>query len=157
MIALNLKLIHYSNKKLERLWSTTSQMQDDDISPYTKPTGLWLSEDSGEDGWRHWIDSEGWRTEEYIIATEIELIEPESILILTSANELDRFTNEYGEMSLITYYRSPCIKWGKVAEKYKGIIITPYIWERRMELNWYYGWDCASGCIWDVSCLRIKK
>jgi hypothetical protein len=24
----------------------------------------------------------------------------------------------------------------------------------RMGLMWYYGWDCASGCIWDTSVIE---
>lgn len=34
--------------------------------------------------------------------------------------------------------------------------ITPYCWPARMDpdLIWYYGWDCASGCIWDASTIH---
>ena len=51
-------------------------------------------------------------------------------------------------------YKNRCIAWEKVAAKYDGLIITPYIWQRRMELNWYYTWDCASGCIWNVRAIK---
>jgi hypothetical protein len=34
------------------------------------------------------------------------------------------------------------------------LLITPYIWSCRLDFNWYYTWDCASGCFWDVSCLH---
>ena len=40
------------------------------------------------------------------------------------------------------------IDWKKAARKYGGLIITPYQWDMRFELLWYYGWDCASGVIW---------
>ena len=23
-----------------------------------------------------------------------------------------------------------------------------------METRWYYGWDCASGCVWDASAVQ---
>jgi hypothetical protein len=46
--------------------------------------------------------------------------------------------------------RSPGIDWGRVAEQYHGIVIAPYQWSLRLDLMWYYGWDCASGCIWDT-------
>ena len=37
-----------------------------------------------------------------------------------------------------------------------GIIISPYQWDCRLALEsgWYYGWDCSSGCIWDISCIQ---
>jgi len=50
------------------------------------------------------------------------------------------------------------INWPAVAEKYDGIIIAPYIWQRRLSDNpdhfWYYGWDCASGCIWNTEVIE---
>lgn len=39
--------------------------------------------------------------------------------------------------------------WPTIAEKFAGIEIAPYLYQRRLEALWYYGWDCASGCIWD--------
>ena len=44
-----------------------------------------------------------------------------------------------------------CIDWRLVAEEWQGIVIAPYLWERRFDSDarWYYSWDCASGCIWD--------
>ncbi len=48
------------------------------------------------------------------------------------------------------------LEWDKVKDKYQGIIIAPYQWECRLALEtcWYYGWDCASGCIWDLDCIK---
>lgn len=31
----------------------------------------------------------------------------------------------------------------------------PTIWQLRLDLDWYYTWDCASGVFWDVSCLEL--
>ena len=42
------------------------------------------------------------------------------------------------------------IDWKKVASKYDGIEIVPYQPKARMNLLWYYGWDIASGCIWNL-------
>jgi hypothetical protein len=52
---------------------------------------------------------------------------------------------------LYTYQMTYEIDWYRVAEQYDGIIITPYIYERRLTeyTTWYYSWDCASGCIWN--------
>ncbi|QBI98814.1 hypothetical protein SEA_BOBBY_184 [Mycobacterium phage Bobby] len=46
------------------------------------------------------------------------------------------------------------IDWGKVAADYGGIIIAPYQWSRRMDPHWYYTWDCASGCIWNLEAIE---
>lgn len=43
------------------------------------------------------------------------------------------------------------MNYGKVAQAgYGAMEITPYLWEKRLESMWYYGWDCASGCVWDI-------
>ena len=51
------------------------------------------------------------------------------------------------------------IDWPKVAERYDGIIIAPYQWSRRLDgPMWYYGWDCASGCVWRArAVLELKS
>ena len=55
-------------------------------------------------------------------------------------------------------WRDRCINWRAVAGDYAGLIITPYQWSRRLEpYSWYYGWDCASGCIWDPSAITDIK
>jgi hypothetical protein len=48
------------------------------------------------------------------------------------------------------------IDWSKVAAKHQGIIIAPYCYARRLTYHtaWYYGWDCASGCIWDLKAIQ---
>jgi hypothetical protein len=51
------------------------------------------------------------------------------------------------------------IAWDRLRERYQGLIVTPYIWERRLTMGngpdamWYYFWDCASGCIWDPAAI----
>ena len=35
-----------------------------------------------------------------------------------------------------------------------GIIIAPYQWYCRMTVDWYYTWDCASGCIWNLDAIE---
>lgn len=46
--------------------------------------------------------------------------------------------------------------WIDVASRYSGIEIAPYQWKRRIHPStfWYYTWDCASGCIWDLSAIK---
>lgn len=97
-------------------------------SQYDKPRGFWITDDS-EQCWRSWCLSEEFDLDTLTHVHEVELDESR-ILFLRSTGELDDFTREYA-----------------------GIIITPYQWARRLELSWYYNWDCASGCIWDVSAI----
>ena len=46
--------------------------------------------------------------------------------------------------------------WEDIKQTYSGIIITPHIYERHLTLayGWYNLWDCASGCIWDISAIE---
>ena len=37
------------------------------------------------------------------------------------------------------------------------MFITPYQWELRFELDWYYGWDVASGCVWNLSVIESME
>lgn len=48
------------------------------------------------------------------------------------------------------------LDWRAIAAKCDGIIISPYIWARRLNgySHWYHGWDCASGCIWNPRAIR---
>lgn len=120
-----------------------------------KPAGFWVSVE-GPDDWAHWCTSEsfglGKRTFEVLLSPNA------NILCLNSALDIDLFTQEYGmgypglpRLSM----SNPGIDWKRVAEKHQGIIITPYIWSRRLDggASWYYGWDCASGCIWDAEAI----
>ena len=48
------------------------------------------------------------------------------------------------------------IDWKKVASKYDGIEINPYQFEARYQYLWYYGWDVASGCIWNLKSVKLN-
>jgi hypothetical protein len=48
------------------------------------------------------------------------------------------------------------IDWKKVAKDYCGIEIPRYLWSCRMSHSWYYGWDVASGCIWDLKHVSMQ-
>jgi len=74
---------------------------------------------------------------------------------LSSAADIDLFTERYGKYNrlLAVYEKGREIAWSLVADEYQGIVIAPYVWSRRLcyGANWYYSWDCASGCVWDAS------
>ena len=110
-----------------------------------KPIGLWYEVDRD---WQRWCSIEHFRLGPFW-GYELEL-DLDKILVLRTPQDLDRFTDEFGsDGSLgvgVTY-----IAWARVAERWGGIEIAPYQWERRLAFGmlWYYGWDCASGCIWE--------
>lgn len=119
-------------------------------SAWAKPSGFWLSVD---DDWRRWCVDDG--MEDWIGDTEVEfaLLEPERVFTITDAAGLLAFTEDYvGDQDV---YR---IDWQPLASQYSGIMIAPYIWECRLLTSasgWYYPWDCASACIWDLSVLEL--
>lgn len=118
-------------------------------APDAKPRGLWVSVEGNGDGWREWCEAEDFRTD-WTHAYDVTLTEGANILLLSTPYDLDDFTEDFERVrdDARPWRHGLHIDWRRVAEEYDGIIITPYQWRRRMELMWYYGWDCASGCIW---------
>ena len=87
-----------------------------------------------------------------------------NLLTISSLAELDAFHRRFAENAGrgYDYYQ---IQWAEVASLYDGIEIAPYQFERRLGYHseigkavsdWYYGWDCASGCIWTPKDTRIE-
>ena len=133
-----------NNKKLEKeLFSCAN------VKKSLKPLGLWYGIDKS---WEQWAYDNMNMTKDCKYSL---IIDENSILKMQYSHELHNFTDEFGEYNRCGVMD---INWEDVAQKYKGIEIAPYIWSCRMELFWYHGWDCASGCIWDVSAIKeIKK
>ncbi len=140
---------HNSCKQIKRFRSKRKQKID------WKPEGLWYGVDRD---WERWCEAEKM---DWIGRYEYQLqIDESKILVLSSAKELFQFTKEFGVEPPYSYGSDPAqfkylwIDWPAVAKKWHGIEIAPYIWECRHKLMWYYGWDCASGCIWDVKAIK---
>jgi hypothetical protein len=149
------RLIHYSHEKLGKIW-TVRQVN---VDHSWKPSGLWVSVE-GDDDWPAFCHSGNFRLERLRSANEIVLADDANILRIASPHELDLFTEAYGEGQYKFVRTSSGIDWLTVSKKFQGIIIAPYLWSRRMTAHtrWYYGWDCASGCIWDAAAvLRLRS
>lgn len=122
---------------------------------FGKPQGLWVSVD-GPDDWPSWCKSEQFRDVDSQNRFRVTLATDANILHLETFDEVIVFTEKYGEPSRfggrLAY---DGIRWGEVAANHQGIIIAPYSWRARNDHQtfWYYGWDCASGCIWDASAI----
>lgn len=61
--------------------------------------------------------------------------------------------NAYSQQGLQGAYQAEGNYGTFIGARYDGIVITPYVWSMRLDRSafWYYGWDCASGCIWNAS------
>ena len=143
------RLVHYSKTTLTSVRSACQE-----VGPTTylaKPNGLWVSVEGNGDGWRDWCEEEDFALDSFEYAHEIRLSDRAKILHLENAVGLDLFHSNYR----FEGGRSFSLNWGLVAQTYDGIIIAPYIRSRRLsgDAAWYYGWDCASGCIWNAKAI----
>ncbi len=141
-----MRLLHYSGKPFEL--KAKRYLQPPFEHDGFKPHGLWVSVE-GADDWRSWCESEGFRPADMLYQTEIVLRQKHDVLIVDSLGALDAFQEKYTR----SHHRVPSMRivdWPQVAAEWNGLIIAPYQWERRLACGfmWYYGWDCASGCIW---------
>jgi len=119
-----------------------------------KPVGLWVSVD-GPDDWQEWCRSEGWGDVDSKLRFRVTLADDANVLRIDSTSSLLDFAAEFQDPG----GRAWRVNWSAVAERWQGIIIAPYQWSCRLgEPDWYYTWDCASGCIWDadaISCVEL--
>lgn len=144
-------LEHYSTKPMKRVRS--ARQADDLQSQFCgKPRGLWVSV-KGEDDWASWCQGEQWGLDRLVVRHSVVLTPGANILRVSGVRALDDFHHRYSVTEMLGRYSRSYIDWRFVAKKFDGILIAPYVWERRLEKplsDWYYGWDCASGVIWNA-------
>jgi hypothetical protein len=147
---------------------------------HPKPNGLWFDVDGS---WKKWCEAIHFRLEDLRCRHTVTILDDSRILILRNAKDIDVFTRQYrhdisghiqplqssGDLDVfarqygsdlfgnIQGQFSNYIMWGEVAEKHTGIIIDPYSPARSQTYLWYNGWNCAGGCIWDTSVIRLGK
>ena len=142
------RLIHYSESPLS---GVNSVVQTDQFG--FKPDGLWVSCE-GDDDWESWCREEDFRLDRLSIRTEIILKPDNNILWISDAAGIDDLTRQYHKPGVEQYFLSLKMGWRDIAAQHQGLIISPYQWSCRLgEAGWYYGWDCASGCIWDADAI----
>jgi hypothetical protein len=143
------RLIHYSENPVLQAYSA----EQDSHRPF-KPKGLWLSVE-GRNDWKEWCLSEGFGLDRLKCAAEVRLDPAANILRLSTEEAILDFTRRYGRAPLIDLPGLNDIDWSGAASDYQGIIIAPYQWRLRLDDRtfWYYGWDCASGCVWDAAAI----
>lgn len=120
---------------------------------YQKPIGCWITDDS-DCCWKTWCIGNDFGLDRLTHKHEV-ILDDSNVLILESAEDIDNFGREWS-CTKSGKWMDRYILWDQVAKKYDGLIITPYQWSRRMERSssWYYGWDCAGGCIWKPSAIK---
>jgi hypothetical protein len=170
MIKLSNKLYHYSAHPITELRQNFHDLHRREIPVFQKPHGVWFSvEDFGEDdqNWKSWCEGERFRLEALKYKYAISLSKGARILYMSTTEELEAFSLKYQGNDLVKLnrlsnnpYQKPYIyfiDWERVMLEYDGIIIAPYNWQCRLMnsmTSWYYGWDCSSGCIWNMKVIK---
>jgi len=147
---------------------------------HPKPNGFWFDVN---ESWKRWCETTQFRLERLCYRHIVTILDTSRVLFLRNAIDIDEFTREYGRNlsghiqllqstedidAFTSRYGSDLfgdiqrqfsnyIMWEEVAEKHSGIIIHPYSRARNLTYLWYYGWNCAGGCIWDTSVIRLGK
>lgn len=166
------ELIHYGEFRIEL---DRDRTYDQTKGPTGKPVGLWVSV-RGEYDWEWWCRDNEFHLSGLNHAHRVTLRADANVLWIRTARELDAFhlvwshetdferrmaqrrdgpMDQFVQENGLTFTRNQWpIDWEKVAQRWAGIIITPYLWSRRFGGPfWYYGVDAASGCIWNLSAI----
>lgn len=136
-------LFHFSDEPLPRIELRVQPRAS------IKPIGLWVS-DEADFGWSTWCREEKFHLERLAIRHRIRLASESGVLAIGTIETFDAFAARY---AVPLGRRATVIDWAAVADRHRGILITPYRWDRRLSSFWYCGWDCASGCIWDPAAI----
>jgi len=123
--------------------------------PDHKPRGFWWEVDGD---WRRWCADENYgRDKGHLFEVDLGR---SRILRITTVTQLDAFHVKWSQNLVHGHlHHLDFIRWDWVAEEWDGIEIAPYLWERRLHgpaHSWYYGFDCASGCVWNPVGVRVK-
>lgn len=124
-------------------------------SPGMKPCGFWISDG---DAWAEWCSEAEFDERGLAHCSRVTLVADANVLHIGTTAEFLDFTTRYAHAELndrvavgVAY-----IDWPVVASTYDGIMITPYRNDchfLRPETFWYYGWDVASGCVWNLAAI----
>lgn len=144
-------------------------LPDGSEAPIGKPVGGWVSVPGGNPSWDEWCRGEQWGLDglRYRHVYELNTL---TIKHVQTDEQMLAFHREYGVEMRIgnSRYTKWGIRWRDLAERYDGIVIAPYFWSCRLGplhsrdirsdiSDWYYGWDCASGCIWNPMVLTLVE
>lgn len=140
------KRIHNTNSEQIALHNMHYQQKVD-----FKPRGIWYDL-NGE--WLDWCSTE---MPHYIKKNDFELkLDFKKMLLLRTEDAVRDFAACYQVQLNPDFSSLRNIDWPRVAQEYAGIEIAPYQYSLRFarDFLWYYGWDCASGCVWSADAIR---
>lgn len=151
---MELSLSHWSNNKIEELKSGSGF----DESRYDKPKGLWVSVDDDDD-WPQWNELNGFLDRSTQYQYQVTLKKDHDVLILNSYEDIEAFSDMF-DMFHEGYpwswqdrrYRG--LNWKEIGRLWQGIVIAPFSYKARRLISWYWGWDCESGCIWNMAAIE---
>lgn len=127
------------------------------LRPFMKPEGLWFSPEDDtqeyDESWRAYSSELPRIT--LIYKYHVKLSPTANLLRISDVSGMYKFGKKYQYTEGLSVYRKLGICWQDVAVDYQGILIVPYQYSLRLhsDFDWYYPWDCASGCIWDLSAI----
>lgn len=124
-----------------------------------KPRGFWYS---CYNDWYNFTQREDQFHSKYIhqininsrVLTNIQNKNKDKLLVIHNLKDFDIFNSRYAyelrysndsENDLLNYL----VDWNKVSQDYGGIQICPYL-KKRKKILWYYSFDVASGCVWNI-------
>lgn len=157
-----MRLVHYSRQPIPVV-KAREQEPNPALGRFVrKPAGLWVS-DEDHYGWKEWCENA-----EYDgcgpLAYSVTLKPQHKVLLVGGEIELEHFQARYSRLDAdppglpqgLRGLTDRWIDWNQVAAEWHGVIITPYRWDLRLHHDylWYYGWDCASGCIWNPEAIQ---
>lgn len=146
---MTIERIHFTKQPLKKLLKIKYRQQK--VEP--KPNGFWYS---AGDAWLEWCKSDmpQWVGEHACVLD----LGASNILQLDTLEKIKAFSLEFGN-KLYTQARAVFIDWPTVATRWDGIEIIPYQWSIRTDPDhfWYYGWDVASGCVWNLDKVSISS
>lgn len=144
----DLILVHYGREPVTSV-KAAGQGRHTRAWQVGKPDGLWVSVE-GEDDWPSWCRDNDFELPSLAVATRVILKPDAKVLLLSNTDQLRNFRDLF-KTRLLPQLPQDQIAWEDVARIYGGVVIAPYVWSLRLArgFSWYYGWDCASGCLWD--------
>ncbi len=142
--------VHYSKQPLVGL-NSVRQLH----GLHFKPHGLWITPENEKDNWPDWCRNEDYGLNEFRYKTTIHIKEPEKILTLDTVDDILGLFERYSTTHLSPTVQFP--NWERIALEWKGILIPRYHWQCRLDVMWYYPWDCSSGCIWDMTAVEMEQ
>jgi hypothetical protein len=150
-----LELVHFSKKKLANI-----KLESRPVGSDIKPVGLWLSVENETMGWSEWLlnNQPAWFETRYTHANPIKFTEDAKIIWLKTSNHIDIFSEVLKKELHPLLNTILCLHWNLLDAD--AILISPYQWERRLggiHRIWYYGWDCASGCVFNPDKIMFRS